>query len=261
MIKLKEEFGNNIVIIGCGGNGSRLLAKLCNYIVSQNIYPAVYLVDEDVVEEKNISRQMFHIRDIGKPKAKVLAERYGMLSNRSRNFDYYNSYVNDIFSVHLLLNEKLNIYRQTLIFLCVDNNPTRKLFWEYLKGDPNNNEANNSKNWTLIDMGNSKTFGQCVTTMNHNKILYGSDPRILYPNMIDMSIGNMPRVGGSCDSNHVSEPQTLAANERTSQFGYDVFFHLMEYGELLPRCEWAWRHPVGDQLITGMDIDEPITIA
>jgi hypothetical protein len=35
----------------------------------------------------------------------------------------------------------------------------------------------------------------------------------------------------------------------------------MEYGKLLPRCEWAWRHPIGDQIITGMDIDEPITIA
>ena len=260
MINLKQKFFK-IIIVGCGGNGSRLLVKLCNYIVSQNINPTIYLVDEDVVEEKNISRQMFHIRDIGKPKAQVLTERYGILTNRSRFIDWYNSYINTPDAVDDLLSYKLNYDTQTLVFLCVDNNPTRKLFWEYLKGDANVDKPNVSRNWTLIDMGNSTTFGQCVTTMNHGNVLYGSDPRILYPNMQDMSVGNMPRVGGSCDSNHVSEPQTLAANERTSQFGYDVFFQLMEHGELLPRCEWAWRHPVGDQLITGMDIDEPIVIA
>jgi hypothetical protein len=83
--------------------------------------------------------------------------------------------------------------RGTPIFLlCVDNNPTRKLFWEALKGSTHDEKPNNNYRWAIIDMGNGTTFGQCVSTVHYNRKIYGSDPRILYPNMQDLSVGNIP---------------------------------------------------------------------
>lgn len=71
------------IIVGCGGTGSRLVpliaqfVKACPWIIS----PSIFLVDDDVVEKKNLLRQNFIAQDVGKPKAEVLANRY------SRAFD------------------------------------------------------------------------------------------------------------------------------------------------------------------------------
>lgn len=78
---------DKIIVIGCGGTGSRLVPQLCQFIATNThspanprgrlINPKVILVDDDVVEEKNLLRQNFIASDVGKPKAAVLANRYG----------------------------------------------------------------------------------------------------------------------------------------------------------------------------------------
>ena len=71
------------VVVGCGGTGSRLIPllaqflKTCPWVVN----PAIHLIDDDVVEEKNLSRQNFISSDVGKTKATVLANRYGRAYN------------------------------------------------------------------------------------------------------------------------------------------------------------------------------------
>jgi molybdopterin/thiamine biosynthesis adenylyltransferase len=71
------------IIVGCGGTGSRLIPllaqflKTCQWIVN----PAIHLIDDDIVEEKNLSRQNFIYTDVGKPKAVVLAQRYSKAYN------------------------------------------------------------------------------------------------------------------------------------------------------------------------------------
>jgi hypothetical protein len=75
-----------IVLYGCGGTGSRIVAPLVQFLkqASQEFNPTgiflrsvpVILVDGDVVEEKNLARQHFVAADVGKNKAACLAQRY-----------------------------------------------------------------------------------------------------------------------------------------------------------------------------------------
>lgn len=63
-------------IIGCGGVGSAIVPSLCLLKSPDNIT----LVDGDVIEEKNLNRQMFGRSDIGRNKADALAEKHGCRS-------------------------------------------------------------------------------------------------------------------------------------------------------------------------------------
>lgn len=62
----------DIYIIGCGGVGSWLTPALTLLTNPKQIV----LVDADVLEEKNLDRQLFKNEDIGRMKAEALAERY-----------------------------------------------------------------------------------------------------------------------------------------------------------------------------------------
>ena len=77
---------NQIFLIGCGGTGSRLVPLLVQFIASITKNksprgwldnPTIFIVDDDVVETKNLARQNFIAADVGKSKAAVLANRYG----------------------------------------------------------------------------------------------------------------------------------------------------------------------------------------
>jgi len=71
---------NNVVVVGCGGTGGRLLPMLCQ-IMSRgqwnDLVPTLTLIDGDEVEMKNLTRQNFIVDDVGRNKAECLAERYG----------------------------------------------------------------------------------------------------------------------------------------------------------------------------------------
>lgn len=71
----------NVVVIGAGGTGSRMMPQLIQFlktvpIFEQIEYPNVYVFDDDIVEEKNLTRQLFIKPDVGHNKAAVLANRY-----------------------------------------------------------------------------------------------------------------------------------------------------------------------------------------
>ena len=70
----------NVVIIGCGGTGSRLLPMISQLMSRgkwNDMVPTITLVDGDEVEVKNLTRQNFIMDDVGRNKAECLAERYG----------------------------------------------------------------------------------------------------------------------------------------------------------------------------------------
>ena len=62
-----------VILAGAGGVGSRLVPPLVKMLPSGTILD---IYDPDIVEKKNLNRQHFCHRDLGKPKAQVLAERY-----------------------------------------------------------------------------------------------------------------------------------------------------------------------------------------
>ena len=74
----REVLPNNVFVFGCGGTGSRTIPPLIQLLKAQTwlLNPNMYLIDGDVVEPKNCSRQHFIEQDVQRNKAEVLSERY-----------------------------------------------------------------------------------------------------------------------------------------------------------------------------------------
>ena len=70
----------NLFLIGCGGTGSFVVQHLARLMASGDLaaerIAGLTLVDFDIVEPKNVARQLFTPADLGRPKAEVLARRY-----------------------------------------------------------------------------------------------------------------------------------------------------------------------------------------
>ncbi len=73
-----------VVIVGCGGTGAqvaRIMARIIYDMRRARLHtPKVLLVDPDVVEERNVGRQMFAPADaaLGLPKVEVVGRRLNM---------------------------------------------------------------------------------------------------------------------------------------------------------------------------------------
>lgn len=68
------------ILVGCGGTGSRIASMLSQFVASTcnhpTIKPLIVFIDDDVVEPKNLARQLFSSADVGEYKAEALARRY-----------------------------------------------------------------------------------------------------------------------------------------------------------------------------------------
>lgn len=95
----------NIYIIGCGGVGSWLTPAMTLLESPQQ----VTLIDADKLQEKNLDRQLFEQRDIGRSKAEALAERYNC-NARSEWF----------------CEGLMEFNREDWLIVCVDNHMARR---------------------------------------------------------------------------------------------------------------------------------------
>ena len=134
-----------IVVVGLGGTGSHLARNLARLLVhrrqnSQSI-PELVFVDPDIVEEKNIGRQLFSPAELHQPKAIALARRYNY------------TFGLEIKAICEPLDAKKHIGRNDLICGCVDNYHARR-------------EIARAEGHTWIDAGNDFDHGQVVIGNN-----------------------------------------------------------------------------------------------
>ena len=94
-----------IYVIGTGGVGSWLAPSLALLTSPQQLV----LIDADILEEKNLDRQLFKPEDLGRSKAEALAERYGC------------NHINAWFSEGLM-----EFNEDDWLIVCVDNHMARK---------------------------------------------------------------------------------------------------------------------------------------
>lgn len=72
-----------LVLVGCGGTGSHIaqaLARIGAHLHASRAELRIVFVDGDLVEEKNVGRQLFTWQDVGRNKAQALAARFSSLS-------------------------------------------------------------------------------------------------------------------------------------------------------------------------------------
>jgi PRTRC genetic system ThiF family protein len=134
-----------IVIIGLGGTGSQLARSACRIVYdmrTRNLQtPRLRFVDPDVVEMKNVGRQMFAAADVGRYKAEVLAKRFS--AALGLEIAWYNEPFHGIRHTH-----QASYGRSTILMGAVDNHLARRAI------------ADASGLW--IDCGNHYASGQVV---------------------------------------------------------------------------------------------------
>ena len=200
-----------IIIIGIGGIGSHLLLPLLQLINSDTFdarSASVILVDGDHYEEKNKARQI--VTGIGQNKATATSEYY-----ESQGF------ITDAIPEYLTpVNIQTIIREDDIIFLCVDNNATRKLVDDHIR---------RLHNVTLISGGNELTDGNV-------QIVIREDDKYITPSLvsahheIDHPDDKNPD-DLSCDElQHTSQPQIGIVNAGIADVMRRMFFGLITNG-------------------------------
>lgn len=146
----------DVVVIGAGGTGGRVIPPLIQEIkqAQAQINPCLYVVDGDIVENNNLSRQNFIEDDLGRNKAVVMAERYGT----ALDFPVvaHPEFIESNTNLDRVLGESADVQghrrpigTRKLVIMCVDSINARLLILNTLRpGD------------VIIDAGNEDTFGQ-----------------------------------------------------------------------------------------------------
>lgn len=201
---------NEIYVVGCGGTGAYIVSHLTRLISTIENKPNLTLVDNDLVELKNLKRQHFISNDIGKNKALALAERY------SNAFGIeINVIQNEIKDGKQLQDAGRNV----LLIGCVDNNASRKVFYDWFI-----KKAYNTKFW--IDCGNEERSGQVICGVNNSRNLTYNLPRLgsetwdgivdlpccaeVYPEILNSD--SQFNSDLSCADRAISAPQNMQTN-------------------------------------------------
>lgn len=148
---------NKVVVIGAGGTGSRFIPKAAQFLAHNKLTPGatMYVVDDDVVEEKNCVRQNFIKMDVGKNKADVVATRY------SKAFGVKVISVPSKFEFHASESNRITRYTDIpgisanddlVVVICVDKVAARR---DLLKAG-----LEHAGKIVFLDAGNEATYGQ-----------------------------------------------------------------------------------------------------
>lgn len=213
---LSESDRVSVLVVGCGGTGSKVLTRLCalNHALEQKNHPGLNIVafDGDVVTEANLARQDFAISDLGQHKSTALITKINRYYGHGWDAvpAHFNSDTRAIFS------EKSSRGAKILI-TCVDSakarleilNAVQPLYFKY---------------W--LDFGNSKGSGQVVLgTLNKLKQpesdasqLAGKLPHVfdLFPNLLEFDeTDDTP----SCSLPEALQKQSLFINSIVADYG------------------------------------------
>lgn len=223
----------NVLVIGAGGTGGYVVQYLCRLLYAlgqtQNRPITLTIMDGDIVEEGNLLRQHFLPRDVGRPKAAVLAERFGAIYQLPiRAVPQYLTAVRD---VDALLHSPRQAAVSTdprgpyypshpldLVIGCVDNHATRQILDQmfhhfahlvyidagndgvYLSDDPAEAETVRASGYGGHVVVGVKTTGRVQL------------PPVgtVYPDILTDTTSVLP--GQACGQQAVSQPQRMITN-------------------------------------------------
>lgn len=210
-----------ITVVGCGGTGSYLvqrLARLAGHARQMNIEVGLRLVDPDIVEPKNLWRQLFVESEVGQPKARALAARY------SRAFGLPIQFFGETVSAKHLKIEPRSL---NVVVGCVDNTAARRDIDEIVR-------MQKGRLWWL-DCGNGDQHGQvvfgnlAVDTAEISPLGYCSGlplPSVRLPELVAKERKRGKR-GRACADDAMENIQGLMVNETVASFAAHYLYRLV----------------------------------
>ncbi|MGL4819796.1 MAG: ThiF family adenylyltransferase, partial [Bacilli bacterium] len=212
----------DIVQIGAGGNGAYLTQRLSKLLSNFNtLHPndrfAYTIVDGDVVEENNLTRQPFLMKDVHQHKAEALSKRYGRAYSIPIHF--YNTYIekdDDLEAAFFLRpGEHANVLR--IIIGAVDNHASRKIMGRFFNGQQQNliymdvgiDSVVEHEDVSIVEK--SGYSGHCILGLRTSQEVIFKDVTTLYPSIAEDTESKLP--SQSCSATAVYEPQRMQTNE------------------------------------------------
>ena len=184
-------------VFGCGGTGSLFLGRFGQFLASasDSFSWELTLIDGDVVERKNLSRQFFTLTDLGQNKAlascAILEEVFGIQAHA------YPHFVTDAswFSRVTCSEECIPVF-----FGCVDNHHCRKLLEEAFAS---------LSHCFYFDSANEFSDGEIVTGIRLNGKTIAPVREFYFPNYAThaKAVTSM-----SCQELNAVAPQHIAVN-------------------------------------------------
>lgn len=211
-----------VVVVGLGGTGAqvaRSIARLVYEMKRSGLHaPSVRFIDPDVVEEKNIGRQLFSYGDIGHNKAQVLAARFNAALGL------------DIAAINQPVNAKEHFerYSTSLVIGAVDNEVARR-------------ELANIQGALWLDCGNFKNAGQvilgnlgdCEAMLRHmkektDKYRYLPHAGLLFPALLKPEVVEVPTISPiSCADLVALGEQALFINDLMAAVAAQYLWRLL----------------------------------
>ena len=183
-------------IIGAGGIGTRVIPLIKHA-------SEIIVMDGDKFERGNLNRQLFPTRSVGRNKAEVMTDLYG-LHKGNPEFLY-----------------RPDQLEHCEFVICVPDNHRCRLIAL---------DASDLYGFPLIIAGNKS--GTANAMYYHPKYKGTSvDPRIKYPDMMDEA---MEEQASSCLANVEAVPQTALANSVASDFVCSLFLYWIGVDDSVP---------------------------
>lgn len=215
MLKIRD--GKKVyIVLGAGGTGSWLSSMLSKIDVE------TILIDGDIVEPKNVSRQNFQKKDVGLNKAETLANQFG--------FGYVSEFITGTELLESIIDEYENVI--PVIVGCLDNNATRKIAHDLF-------HLTKYKDIIWVDSGNAERSGQTyVAAKVDGEIKYKSPLEI--DDVFKNFEGDERRPDQiSCAEQSESAPQNVTANVMAATVLFNVL-NIINTGGLLLANKFAW---------------------
>lgn len=199
------------LIVGAGGIGTHLaepLARLLKF--HENGHFRIVIADGDTYEEKNLARQMFPMDRIGMNKAVALVDQVYDAVPRDDADDsiediqgYISSDV-DAAGTMMRCYRGMNDDEALLVCLCVDNDATRRIFYDSMALLPKEHP-----DVVILDCGNDLETSTVVASFWSKRESKLVSPMKMYENLRNPK-DRVP--GGGCVDLAPSTPQLMVAN-------------------------------------------------
>ena len=231
-MKFDTERPVKIVMLGAGGTGGHIAPHIYRLLYALDRPARFIICDGDIVEQKNLVRQNFSEADLGRNKARVLAERY------SRVFGIETEYVpNFVETVDALMElirpldwkrdqyEWKTVKEMVVLIGAVDNNRSRQVCHKAFS---------QSKELVYIDSGNGEFSGQVVCGVRRNGRTVQKPVGSVYPELMRDKGDKFP-TELSCAEAAQSDPQSMAANITAATAVVDMVYNILTHGESVAR--------------------------
>jgi len=209
-----------VCCIGAGGTGGYFLKEFSRYLggFRENI-SGLYVIDGDIVEEHNLSRQCFAEEDIGQYKSSVLAEilndTFGV---RWRSIPRYLENVEQLEEILELQGDEMPI-----ILGCVDNHGCRLVCEKFY---------NKAENCIYFDSANEVESGEVVFCYKMKGRTSSPLRSEIFPDILQGDTRNVTEM--SCEELNVVHPQHITVNMYAGLILLSAVTGLLEHGTIKP---------------------------